>query len=136
MGRKTGVQENRSHVQSDDFITRTHVLPLLVDKKKREELIEEHRKNPIGLPGRAGQAAVRHSADLARVIDKFRRQGMDGKYVRVCVTPHTGYKIGITSGVRGVPVKLLSKIYPSEDACEHAIFKKRVTDLLKKYKCL
>jgi hypothetical protein len=136
MVRKTGVQENRSHSQTDDFITRTHVLPLLTNKKKRQELIEEHRLNPIGLPGQGGHAAVRHSADLARVIDKFRRQGMEGKYVRVCVVPHTGYKIGITSGIRGIPVKILSKVYESEDDCEHAIFKKRINDLLKKYNCL
>jgi len=133
MARKTGVQENRSHSQTDDFITRTHVLPLLTDKKKRQELIEEHRLNPIGLPGQGGHPASRHSADLARVIDKFRRQGMEGKYVRICVVPHTGYKIGITSGIRGVPVKILSKVYESEDACEHAIFKKRVKDILEKY---
>jgi len=58
---------------------------------------------------------------------------MAGKYVRVCKTPHKDYRIGIVSGVRGKPVKILAKPYPSEDACEHEIFKKRVNDLLKEY---
>ena len=35
MAKKTGVQENRGYTQTDDFITRTHVLPLLTDKKKK-----------------------------------------------------------------------------------------------------
>ncbi len=39
MAKKTGVQENRGYTQTDDFITRTHVLPLLTDKKKRAELL-------------------------------------------------------------------------------------------------
>jgi len=133
MARKTGVQENRGYTQTDDFITRTHVLPLLTDKQKRRELIEEHRANPIGKPGLAGASAVQHSADLARVLDKFRRHPMEGKYVRVCKKPHEDYRIGITSGVRGKPVKILTKSYPSEDACEHAIFIKRMNDLLREY---
>ena len=135
MAKKTGVQENRGYTQTDDFITKTHILPLLTDKAKRKELIKEHLQNPIGTPGNKGKAAVQHSGDLARVIDKFRRHPMEGKYVRVCKVPHTDYRIGIVSGVRGKPVKILPKSYPSEDSCEHAIFKKRITDLLKEYNC-
>lgn len=133
MARKTGVQENRGHSQTDDFITRTHVLPLLTDPAKRRELIEEHRDNPIGKPGKAGRAGIQHSDDLARVLDKLRRQPMPGKYVRVCMKPHRDYRIGIVSGVRGKPVKILAKAYPSEDSCEHAIFVRRINDLLKTY---
>ena len=133
MARKTGIQENRGYTQTDDFITRTHILPLLTDKQKRKALIEEHRANPVGKPGKAGFAGVQHSDDLARVLDKFRRRAMAGKYVRVCVKPHKEYRIGIASGVRGNPVKILAKGYPSEDACEHAIFVKRMNDLLKEY---
>ena len=33
MAKKTGVQENRGYTQTDDFITRTHVLPLLMTRK-------------------------------------------------------------------------------------------------------
>jgi branched-chain amino acid transport system permease protein len=134
MAAKTGVQLNAGYTATDDFITRTWILPLLADKAKREALIEEHRQNPIGRPGKAGKPAVQHSDDLARVIDKFRRAPMAGKYVRICVVPHKAYAIGVLSGVRGKPVKMLdNQTYDSEEACEHAIFLRRVDDLLAAY---
>lgn len=129
----TGVQLNTGYTATDDFITRTHVLPLLTDPASRERLIAEHRDNPIGKPGQAGHAGIQHSDDLARVIDKLRRAPMAGKYVRICVTPHADYRIAVASGVRGKPVQMLDGKYPSEDACEHAIFVKRVQDLLAHY---
>ncbi len=129
----TGVQVNQAYTSTDDFITRTHVLPLLVDPAKRAQLIAEHHGNPIGRPGKAGKAGIQHSDDLARVIDKLRRAPMAGKYVRVCLRPHTDYRIGVCSGVRGKPVKMLKESYPSEDACEHEIFVRRVADLLAGY---
>ena len=58
---------------------------------------------------------------------------MKGKYVRVCIEPHKDYRIGIASGVRGEPVKILPKSFPSEDACEHGVFLKRIKDLLAEY---
>jgi len=131
--RRTGVQTNEAYRATDDFITRTHVLPLLTDRAAREHLIAEHRDNPIGRPGKGGQAGIQHSDDLARVIDKLRRAPMAGKYVRVCMEPHADYRIGVASGVRGKPVEIGRERYPSEDACEHAIFVKRVRDLLRSY---
>ena len=131
---KTGIQENRGHTLTDDFITRTYVLPLLTDAETKARIISEHKNNPIGVPGKAGKEAIGHSDDLARVLDKLRRAPMTGKYVRVCVKPHEGYNIGIVSGVRGQPVKILhDETYPSEEACEHAIFVRRVDDLLNSY---
>ena len=50
-------------------------------------LIEEHRNNPVGKPGKAGKAGVGHSPDLITVIDKLRRAPMTGKYVRICTKP-------------------------------------------------
>ena len=86
------------------------------------------------MPGKAGNKGIGHSDDLARVLDKLRRAPMTGKYVRVCIRPHEGYNIGIVSGVRGQPVKILEdETYPSEEACEHAIFVRRVSDLLASY---
>ena len=133
MARKTGVQEDRGYTQTDDFITRTHVLPLLSDASTRRALIAEHRDNPIGTPGKNGRAGIQHSKDLQTVLDKLRRQPMPGKYVRICVKAHEDYRIGVVSGVRGKPVKILSKSFPDEDACEHGIFVKRVNDLMKEY---
>jgi hypothetical protein len=132
-GKPTGVQSNQSYIATDDFITRTHILPLLTDKQSRDRLIAEHRANPIGTPGRAGKAGIQHSEALTHVIDKLRRAPMAGKYVRICVAPHSDYRIGTCAGVRGKPVKILTTSYPSEDACEHAIFVKRVDELLASY---
>ena len=70
---KTGIQENRGYTQTDEFITRTYVLPLLTDEATRKRLIEEHKNNPVGKPGEAGNEAIGHSDDLARVLDKLRR---------------------------------------------------------------
>lgn len=133
MARKTGVQENGAHTSTDDFITRTHILPILEDKARRAAIIKEHEGNPVGKPGLAGKAGVGHSEDLQRVVDKFRRGAMKGKYVRVCMEPHKDYRIGIVSGVRGEPVKILPKAFPSEDACEHGVFLKRLKDILAEY---
>ena len=129
----TGVQTNQAYVSTDDFITRTHILPLLTDPATRARLLAEHRDNPIGKPGKAGKAGVQHSDELQRVVDKLRRAPMAGKYVRICVDPHKDYRIGVASGVRGKPVEILQARYPSEDACEHAIFVRRVADLLAQY---
>lgn len=131
--RPTGVQTNQAYASTDDFITRTYVLPLLTDAATRARLIAEHRENPIGKPGRAGQAGIQHSDDLARVIDKLRRAPMAGKYVRICLEPHADYRIGVCTGVRGKPVELLADSYPDEDSCEHAIFLRRIDDLLARY---
>ena len=133
MPRKTGVQENRGHTSTDDFITRTYILPILADKARRKAITTEHRNNPIGKPGLAGNAGVGHSEDLRRVLDKFRRAPMTGKYVLVQVKAHEDYRIGIASGIRGKPVKMLSKSYASQEDCEHGIFVKRVKDLMALY---
>ena len=46
---------------------------------------------------------------------------------------HEDYRIGITTGVRGEPVDISEDSYSSEEACEHAIFLKRVNRLLEEY---
>ena len=58
---------------------------------------------------------------------------MAGKYVSVCIRMFEQYKIGIASGIRGNPVEMLDEIYSSEEACEHAIFLKRIADLMNYY---
>ena len=133
---KTGVQLNQGHTSTDDYITRKYVLPLLRDEKMRNKLIEEHRACPVGkAPAlHKGQPGVEHSKELRTVLDKLRRQPMAiKKYVTVCKKDFEDYRIGIVSGVRGQPVKVLEESFSSEEACEHAIFLKRVLDLLKSY---
>ena len=133
---KTGVQLNQGHTSTDDFITKKYVMPLLKDEKMRNKLIEEHRACPVGKapqPHR-GQPMVEHSKELQIVLDKLRRQPMSvKKYVTVCKKDFEDYRIGIVSGIRGQPVKILDEPFSSEEACEHAIFLKRVLDLLESY---
>lgn len=130
----TGVQTNQAHTSTDDYITRTHVLPLLRDSETRNKLIAEHRANPIGKAASNGKAAIEHSPNLRTVLDKFRRQSMPGKYVIVCRRLHEDYRIGICTGVRGQAVDIQDDSFSSEEACEHAIFLKRIIDLLEKYR--
>ena len=133
---KTGVQLNLGHTSTDDFITRKYVLPLLKDEKMRNKLIEEHRACPVGKAAQPhkGQPMVEHSKELQIVLDKLRRQPMSVKnYVTVCIKDFKDFRIGIVSGIRRQPVKILEESFSSEEACEHAIFLKRVLDLLKSY---
>ena len=130
---KTGTQLNQAYTSVDDFNTIKYVLPLLRDEKIRNRLIEEHRACPVGRAPHKGQPKVEHSKDLIRVLDKLRRQPMPGKLLTVCKKPHEDYRIGIASGVRGKPVKILEESFSSEEACEHAIFLKRIMALLEKY---
>ena len=133
---KTGVQLNQGHTSTDDFITRKYVLPLLRDEKMRNRLIEEHRACPVGkAPAlHKGQPGIEHSKELRTVLDKLRRQPMAGKYITVCKKDFKDYRIGVCSGVRGQPVKILNDSFSSEEACEHAIFLKRIVEILEKYK--
>ena len=132
---KTGVQLNQGHTSTDDFITRKYVLPLLRDEKMRNRLIEEHRACPVGkAPAlHKGQPGIEHSKELRTVLDKLRRQPMAGKLITICKKDFQDYRIGVCSGVRGQPVKILNDSFSSEEACEHAIFLKRILDLLEKY---
>ena len=102
-------------------------------EKTRNRLIEEHRACPVGRAPHKGQPMVEHSKDLRTVLDKLRRQPMAGKLLTVCKRPFEDYRIGIASGVRGQPVEILEESFSSEEACEHAIFLKRIVALLEKY---
>jgi len=133
MKEKTGTQLNQAYTSVDDFNTIKYVLPLLIDEETRNRLIAEHKACPVGRAAHKGQRMVEHSKDLQTVLDKFRRQPMEGKYITVCKRPFEDYRVGICSGVRGKPVEILDDSFSSEEACEHAIFLKRIVDILEKY---
>lgn len=97
-----------------DSKIREHVKSLVTD-----ELIEEHRRRPLG----------QHSDALERVLHYFRRAPLAGKYVIVATKPFQEYCIGVHPGVRGQPVRLLDEVYTSESECFHAVFLRRVNDL-------
>lgn len=87
-----------------------------------EELIEEHRRKPLG----------QHSDALERVLNYFRRQPQPGKYVIVATRPWEEYRIGVLSGVRGTPAEILGDggTFATEQAAMHGVFLRRVRDLM------
>ncbi len=106
---------------------------MLRDPQKLKSLIEEHRATPIGRAATKDHGVIQHSQDLQTLLDKLRRGSKENGFVTVCLRRHEDYRIGITTGVRGEPVEILEDSYSSEEACEHAIFLKRINRLLEKY---
>ena len=85
LDKEKGVMGNESHTETDDYITRTYVMPLLFDDESRRRLIAEHRNSPVGNAPSNGRSAIEHSHDLRKILDKMRRAPMAGKYVTICV---------------------------------------------------
>jgi branched-chain amino acid transport system permease protein len=85
------------------------------------ELIEEHRRAPLG----------NHSDALSRLLNYFRRGEMADKYaiMRLPENFHH-YKIVAFSGKRGAPPRLVDdKIHTSLNEAYHAVFLLRINDL-------
>lgn len=102
------------------------------DRRLREQLVKsiddgllaEHRANPLGQAGP-------QSDTLRRVLNYFRRAPQAGKYVVIAVQPWREYRIGVLSGARGAPPKLLDQpACATEEEALHAVFLARVRDLL------
>jgi branched-chain amino acid transport system permease protein len=98
------------------------------DRKQRErikalitdELIAEHAARPLG----------QHSDALERVLAYFRRQPQAGKYIIVATKPWEEYRIGVLSGRRGVPARILDdETFATEVEAMHGVFLRRVRDL-------
>jgi branched-chain amino acid transport system permease protein len=86
-----------------------------------DDLIAEHERKPLG----------QHSDALERVLNYFRRAPQSGKYIGVCTKPWEEWRIGVLSGVRGVPPTILAdERFVSEDELQHGIFLRRVRDLM------
>lgn len=99
------------------------------DKRLREdlkkmvtpELIEEHRAKPLG----------QHSDSLERVLNYFRRAGGENKYVLYEISPGIEYKVVATTGIRGLlPRDVDDVVYTDKNEALHAVFLKRVQDLM------
>ncbi|MEJ6586565.1 MAG: hypothetical protein QNL25_00720 [Pelagibacterales bacterium] len=129
----SNVSLNKGHKHTDDFITKKYILPMLRDPQKLKELIDEHRATPIGRAATGKHGVVQHSQDLQTLLDKLRRGGLNGKFLIICVKLHEDYRIGISTGVRGQPVEITEDSFSSQEACEHAIFLKRINKLLEDY---
>lgn len=85
------------------------------------EVIEEHRKSPLG----------QHSEALERLLLYFRRAPLSDKYAIIAVEPFKAYRIVALSGQRGVAPRIVEdRIYASQEEAYHGIFMRRVQDLL------
>jgi len=85
------------------------------------EVIEEHRKSPLG----------QHSEALERLLLYFRRAPLSDKYAIIAVEPFKAYRIVALSGQRGVAPRIVEdRIYVSQEEAYHGIFMRRVQDLL------
>jgi hypothetical protein len=85
------------------------------------EVIDEHRRNPIG----------KHSDELERILVHLRVHGnqMKDKRMIMCTRPHQEWCIGTHSGVRGVPPTVnREECYPTRLAAEHGLFLRRLRD--------
>lgn len=87
-----------------------------------KEIIEEHKRNPIGF----------HSDALERVLIYLRRNRLQtaGKYIIVCTKPHQEWCIATLSGVRGTPPKIdTQQRFASREEAEHGVFLRRLAAL-------
>jgi branched-chain amino acid transport system permease protein len=86
-----------------------------------DDLLSEHQARPLG----------QHSDRLERVLNYFRRAPQAHKYVIVCTRAWEEWRIGVLSGERGVPPRILDdRRFDSESAALHGVFLRRVDDLL------
>ena len=77
--------------------------------------IEEFRKRPIG----------HHSPELQVILNELRGQPMEDKHCLICTKANREWQLAKTSGVRGKPVKLLSKKFTKLEDAEWYVFKQR-----------
>ena len=84
-------------------------------------VVEEHRTRPLG----------QHSEALERLLIYFRRQGQVDKYAILATEAFKTYRIVALSGHRGTAPRLVEdRVYPTRDEAYHALFLRRVQDLL------
>jgi branched-chain amino acid transport system permease protein len=107
-------QAKSVYMENDKRILETKIKPLIT-----KELIEEHKRNPIG----------HHSKELDIVLNFLRRhhEEIKDKDLIICTEPHKKWCLGQHPGKRGVPYKIfMDECYDSREAAEHALFIKRL----------
>ncbi|NQV20469.1 MAG: ABC transporter permease [Rhodospirillales bacterium] len=78
------------------------------------KLIDEFRSNPNG----------QHSKDLQRLLNLFRGEDIEGKYIVLCNKPFKEWELGQTTG-RAKPIKRLGLKFTNLDDAEWEVFKRR-----------
>ncbi|SHL10117.1 hypothetical protein SAMN05443637_11834 [Pseudonocardia thermophila] len=111
-------QREREHAvfrQAEEYILNNEIKPRI-----SEEVIEEHRRLPIG----------KHSDDLERILVYLRKNHltMARKYILVCTVPHREWRIAELSGEPGKPPHLLPDAFSDRYEAEHGLFLKRLRD--------
>lgn len=85
------------------------------------EVIEEHRQRPCG----------QHSEPLARLLHYFQERPVAGQYAVLRERASGQYRLVRLSGVRGVaPTPLGEERYATPEAAYHAIFLRRIDELM------
>lgn len=88
-----------------------------------DAVIEEHRRKPLG----------QHSDALDRLLNYFRRGGMAGKLGLHQPDPtKPSYRIVRFSGTRGAPSVVEDEVHDSLDGAYHAVFLRRIDELLER----
>jgi branched-chain amino acid transport system permease protein len=86
-----------------------------------DAVIEEHKSRPLG----------QHSEALERLLIYFRRQGQVDKYAIMVLEEFKAYRIVALSGHRGTAPRVVEdRNYATPDEAYHALFLRRVQDLL------
>jgi branched-chain amino acid transport system permease protein len=85
------------------------------------ELIEEHKQKPLG----------QHSDSLERVLNYFRRAPVENKYSLLEIEANRKYRVIALSGQKGIPPREIDeRIFHSKNEALHAVFLKRVQELM------
>ncbi|MGH7154164.1 MAG: branched-chain amino acid ABC transporter permease, partial [Acetobacteraceae bacterium] len=86
-----------------------------------DELIAAHRRNPSGP----------HNDAMERLLNYFRRAAISDKYAILTIRAFKEYRIVALSGKRGVPPRVVDdNTYATPDEAQHAVFLRRVHDLM------
>lgn len=81
-----------------------------------QHVVDEFQKKPIG----------HHSPALQRVLNVFRGEPTQDKYVLICTKPHKEWVLGQLTGERGKPVKILrNMVFESIEEAEKEVFRRR-----------
>ena len=84
--------------------------------RQDQHVVDEFQQKPIG----------HHSPALQRVLNAFRGEPTQDKYVLICTKPHREWALGQLSGEPGRPVKVLrDQIFKRVEDAEREVFRRR-----------
>ena len=90
-----------------------------VDPVRDLPFAKEFEQNPVG----------HHSPGLQRVLNVFRGEPLQGKYVLVTIKPYACWQLARLSGRRGQALTRLDQFYTSLLEAERDVFRRRWQDV-------